>query len=276
MEEWKDVAGFEHLYQVSDLGRFRSIKKNRRGDGIITPFLHQHRICVALKKEGANYRLDLTRLVADNFLPESYKGQWLEHIDGNKFNNAASNIKCSGITEKEYFRRLRSESHLKGENKCRIEGKYAYVEIGDKEMICDAEDWLRLKKYRWNVVLGYAVANGGKLRFHREVMNPPDDMVIDHINLNRLDNRKENLRITTTRVNNINRAREYPSTTRFRGVSVYRNKYRVTIRAEDKRIFLGDYDTFEEAKQVRLEAEIKYHKPIIEKETLQTGCFFNT
>ena len=273
MEEiWKNIKGFEGLYLVSNLGRVKSIKKGKHGDGIIRPYFYQHRICIALKKDKHNYRKDLARLVADNFLSDDFKGQWIEHIDGNRFNNAVSNLKCSGITEKEYFSKAWKKAHPQKKNNYRIDGKYAYVELSNthNEMICDIEDWERLKCNLWLECLGYAVANDGKLRFHREVMNPPSDMIIDHINRNRRDNRKANLRITTYLGNSLNQEKERENTTSgYIGVRQVRNKkYTARGKLGDKTIHLGTFETREEAIKARQEAEIKYFQPVIEKEAL--------
>lgn len=63
---------------------------------------------------------------------------------------------------------------------------------------------------------------------------------------------------TTTNVNN---------TAGFRGVSFdkSRNKYRAYIKLRYKNIFLGRFDTLEQAKNARLEAENKFYKPLIEE-----------
>ena len=67
-------------------------------------------------------------------------------------------------------------------------GKYAEV---------DAEDYVRLNRYKWFLRNTYAVAvvDNCTVRMHRMVMNEDDPrVVIDHINRDRLDNRTSNLR----------------------------------------------------------------------------------
>jgi hypothetical protein len=51
---------------------------------------------------------------------------------------------------------------------------------------------------------GYAITREG-IKMHRIIMNPPKNMVVDHINHDKLDNREENLRIVTRQVNARNR-----------------------------------------------------------------------
>jgi len=82
--------------------------------------------------------------------------------------------------------------------------------------IVDDEDFEELNQYKWTAHNAtkkdksdyfYAIrcVNKKMIRMHRVLMNPPDDMQIDHINRNPLDNRKENLRICTHSVNQRNR-----------------------------------------------------------------------
>lgn len=71
----------------------------------------------------------------------------------------------------------------------------------------DNEDYQRLNAYKWHYVCGYAYTNGtGKrISMHRMIMNPSKDEIVDHINHDELDNRKENLRICDRFVNMQNR-----------------------------------------------------------------------
>jgi hypothetical protein len=78
-----------------------------------------------------------------------------------------------------------------------------------KFAIVDAEDYERLSKYKWHVDKGdstYYAARGivGKnFRMHREILNAPEGLVVDHRNHNGLDNRKKNLRLCTRSQNNL-------------------------------------------------------------------------
>lgn len=99
---------------------------------------------------------------------------------------------------------------------------------------------------------------------HRVLTNCPDDMVVDHINHNRLDNRKSNLRICNQNENIKNQKIRCNNTSGYSGVGKYkqknRNCYYAKISINGKAKHLGYYDTIEEAIRVRKEAEQKYYK----------------
>lgn len=119
-------------------------------------------------------------------------------------------------------------------------GKYAYVSDRDYE-------WLN--QYRWcinsqNFVM--RIVNKKTITMHRLIMNPPRNMQVDHINGDRLDNRRENLRICTQSQNCTNRA-SVKSKSGYKGVSKHWNKWRAVIKVNQKKIHLGLFDTKEEA-----------------------------
>lgn len=133
-------------------------------------------------------------------------------------------------------------------------------------MLCDPEDWEKLKGLKWcKNKQGYAqtTTRGGRkgsksVTFHTAVMGKKDGRVIDHINRNKLDNRKENLRYATRAENAIN-SKKSNSATGVRGVYVdnrKKKKYLARIRANGKNTHLGMFYTAEEAKKAREKAEI--------------------
>lgn len=83
----------------------------------------------------------------------------------------------------------------------------------------DDADYEWLIQWRWRVTIGsgcgtkpYAVRTGQKhegklwkknIYMHRQIANPPDDKVVDHLNSDGLDNQRHNFEITTTKENNL-------------------------------------------------------------------------
>lgn len=87
--------------------------------------------------------------------------------------------------------------------------------------------------------------------------------MIDHINGNRADNRIENLRSVTPRVNSQNRRRPQKDTrSGFLGVDQARGtkNWRASIQTDGKRVRLGSYETREEAYAAYVAAKQKYHE----------------
>ena len=121
----------------------------------------------------------------------------------------------------------------------------------DRFAIVDAEDYDRLCKYKWHVKIDkqtcYASGtfrNKG-IRMHRKILNAPRGLVVDHINYNGLDNRKQNLRLCTFAQNCRNRRpiRRAGKWSRHKGVSWDKAKKRFVayIRHNGKFIRLGRF-----------------------------------
>ena len=140
---------------------------------------------------------------------------------------------------------------------------------GHLKTLVDDEDYERMQKdfnnMKWCVSKNhkglYAQKRVNKkiLYLHKYIMNNTDG-IIDHINHNTLDNRKNNLRITTNANNLRNGTIRTNNTTGVNGVyyDKSRNKYVSKIKVNYKSIYLGRYDTLEEAKKHRKDAEVKY------------------
>ena len=88
MEEWKDIDGYEGLYQVSNLGNIRNSK------GKILPIRHTYDgYCyVRLSKNGKRKYPKVSRLVAIAFLPNPSNLPQVNHKDENKDNNCTNNL----------------------------------------------------------------------------------------------------------------------------------------------------------------------------------------
>lgn len=153
-------------------------------------------------------------------------------------------------------------------NTNRYNFKDDYVEILTRKnqvILIDKDDFEKCKKLSWCVDnRGYA--NGGNkelgtVRLHRYILNPPKDKQVDHINHNKLDNRKCNLRIVTNQENQFNRI---PSKNNKSGyVGVYYNKeckkWCCQITLNRKCVHSELFDTKEQAIEKRKLLEEKYY-----------------
>ena len=95
------------------------------------------------------------------------------------------------------------------------------------------------------------------VKLHNYIMNPPDNMVVDHIDGNTMDNRKSNLRIVTQQQNSWNKSVAVNNTSGVKGVSRVRRsgKWVSRITHNGKRITLGTFENFQDAVLARVEAE---------------------
>ena len=139
----------------------------------------------------------------------------------------------------------------------------------DKKYIVDTED---IEKYRHMPFFcngdGYLSYNGyfnGKRKqcfFHRLVMNidDSDKRIIDHINRNKSDNRKENLRIVTPNQNVFNSGMLSNNKSGIKGVAWNKAqcKWVAYIKLNQKHIHLGYFKNIEDATVARKRAEEKY------------------
>ena len=98
---------------------------------------------------------------------------------------------------------------------------------------------------------------------HRIIMDAPDDKMVDHINGNKRDNRRENLRLCNRAENGRNRGKQSTNTSGFKGVcwKKHAGKWQAQIRVDDgKRKHLGYFDDPETAYQSYCQAATKYHR----------------
>jgi hypothetical protein len=95
MENWKAVNGYEGLYEVSDKGRVKGLKRNRILKNIVDSLGY---VRVSLCKENKIKAHKIHRLVAEHFLkPSEYK--IVNHIDGNKENNSVENLEWCNASQ---------------------------------------------------------------------------------------------------------------------------------------------------------------------------------
>lgn len=117
-------------------------------------------------------------------------------------------------------------------------------------VLFDDDDFDLVAKYSWWLTpQGYACTKINKktTSMHRLIMNFPDTDCIDHVNRNKLDNRKSNLKPCSDSENQRNRPTLKGKSSRFRGVSARNGKWQVVIRVGGKLTWMGSFLTEEEA-----------------------------
>ena len=135
---------------------------------------------------------------------------------------------------------------MKNPNKYKVNGDCVEVTLSAGEiMLCDENDWMKLKNHRWHRdnTTGYARTGvtSKMITFHREIVHVPEGLVVDHINHNKLDNRKLNLRVVTQSINLLNS--KASGITQIKGYE----KWAAQIMINRRHIYLGSYDNKDEA-----------------------------
>ena len=105
MEVWKEIPGYEGFYEASDYGQIRSMdhrvpckgNKTRLVKGRIKKLQVNKNgyYITTLSKENVLSTFTVHQLIALTFMPNFSKSDHLNHIDGNKLNNALSNLEPS-------------------------------------------------------------------------------------------------------------------------------------------------------------------------------------
>jgi len=122
--------------------------------------------------------------------------------------------------------------------------------------LVDDEDYERFSFKRWNLSpFGYARSKYRKDNIeatcflHRFIMNAQPGTILDHINGDKLDNRKSNLRFCTTSQNGYNRKRQKNNISGHAGIGWNKQfgKWKARIRRDQTPIYEEHFDDFDEA-----------------------------
>lgn len=89
MEEWKEIPGYEGLYEVSNMGNVRNVRRNKL---LKLSKTTNGYIRVSLCKNGIKTGLTVHRLVAEAFIPNPYNLPEVNHRDEDKTNNRVDNL----------------------------------------------------------------------------------------------------------------------------------------------------------------------------------------
>ncbi len=139
----------------------------------------------------------------------------------------------------------------------------------------DRNNYDRLENFRW---VALKEANGATyaasfdypdpkvhtaIRLHRYLLNAPKSKMVDHKNMNPLDNRVANLRLCNKSQNAMNQGLPKNNTSGYKGVFYNKRacvkKWWAYIWVNNKRVSLGCYMTKEEAASARISAMFEYH-----------------
>lgn len=152
-ELWKSIDEYDGLYEVSNFGRIRSLKRaTTKGIVLRQKAYHGGYMCVCLCKDNKRSTKSVHRLVALAFVPNPYGKPEVNHIDGIRYNNRADNLEWVTRSENERhaFQVLGKEPNRPWAGKPR---KFARV-FSDAEVIAIRSD----KRPSRQVADGYGVS----------------------------------------------------------------------------------------------------------------------
>lgn len=188
-------------------------------------------------------------------------GEYRDIPETRLINNKNPNYSCGCAKNYKGIPRIVNNNKAIFHNDC--------VEIklyGDKSTFIDPDMYKLIKDDHWILSSdGYAVSSSGKFfrkRLHRVIMDclNDKDVIIDHVDRNKLNNRKNNLRIVTNQENSFNQSLRSNNKSGVIGVwwSEDREKWIARIKYNYTNHTLGYYDSFDDAVRRRLYAEIEY------------------
>lgn len=120
-EIWKDIDGYGGFYQVSNLGRIKSLARNTKNghckkDKILKNSVDKKGYVVAeLRKDNKRKSYKVHRLVAETFIYNQYNKPQINHKDGNKQNNNVENLEWCTNSENQihaYKNKLQHDTSL--------------------------------------------------------------------------------------------------------------------------------------------------------------------
>ena len=143
------------------------------------------------------------------------------------------------------------------------DGAFFYIPVTQgQQALVDAEDYARVRRHKWclsrsgHQLYAQCRYRGKTIRMHQFIMNPPQGMVVDHIDGNGLNNRRGNLRLCTPEQNIWNQKRRKPqnASSQYMGVHRYRgqpDRWYVKIQCRGQGRYLGPFDEEIEAARAR-------------------------
>ena len=111
MEEWRDIEGYDGLYQISSWGRVRNIHTGH----ILTPYHNKKgypKASLFAKGKRSPDKHRINRLVAKAFIPNPLELPQVNHKDGNKDNNSVSNLEWATNSENSRHAKMLRHGHI--------------------------------------------------------------------------------------------------------------------------------------------------------------------
>jgi hypothetical protein len=212
---------------------------------------------IIIKKKERELPLNIKQ-VKDKFLArrvyrkKTYSGKQREFIEDAQKDLIDINKKIIKIEEEEELQYLQKPI-------IRNNDGIAIIKVKDIEVLVDDDMWHKLNKVKWWDSKGYYSSNKYGL-MHRFVINAIEEDIVDHINVKKYDNRKNNLRIVSDSINNHNKNKQKNCSSIYIGVTKHKNKWLSRIKKDHKDYHIGVFQTELEAAQAYNEKAIELYE----------------
>lgn len=148
------------------------------------------------------------------------------------------------------------------------------LKIREHDILLDDIDYLRVACVSWYVGNNGYVTHKDRdlfLLLHRFVLGYYGSKVVDHKDRNKLNNQKDNLRVVDNWINNLNSGIPCHNTSGVKGVSqsITTGKFEAYITINDRKKYIGSYDTLDEAASARE----GYESEILAEPSLREAAF---
>lgn len=156
-EEWKDIKGYEGLYQVSNLGNVKSLKRNVKTRHPGKTYVIEEKIrkvtynrggyaLIVLSKCGKNKTCLVHRLVAEAFVsnPDPENFVLVNHKDENKRNNKSDNLEWCTTTYNNTYRNIHLRRNFDSINRKIIQYDLDMNEIKRWKSVAEASDFYKI------------------------------------------------------------------------------------------------------------------------------------
>jgi hypothetical protein len=192
------------------------------------------------------------------------KGNVIENIDEDKLNDKNLNLREVSIAENRYNKNKNKKTtepiYINDEIKNKYDNSPFRIPLRNREgviiefALVDEEDFEKVNKYKWSVSNCYAqgIVEGKTIPLHHYILKKPKNgNVIDHVNQDKFNNEKLNLREVSQSVNSHNKIKNtnIESTSKYKGVTwnkkdqIWKSQCRINKKTE----YLGSFEIEEEA-----------------------------
>jgi hypothetical protein len=133
--------------------------------------------------------------------------------------------------------------------------------------LVDDGDYAALAASRWSLKNGYAARTVRRdrrvitLYMHRVILDAAPGQICDHVNGDKLDNRRENLRLVTSQQNHWNRQKNHNNRSGYKGVRKYGDRWKASIKVSGRSVHLGYHDSAELAALLYDHAARRFYGP---------------